>query len=153
MQEWILPVLNIAVLIIIFWVSERNRQAKFSPFDYFADKSGGLRFAQERSRFADRHGVIYLFWNENCGHCRRLKDPAQGGKWPMFLTRAKNSNIPVQEIEMREQMTDSELAILKVVGPMPGVPYIVRITPGKAPEPYEGPRDDEALMRWALQVQ
>ena len=144
MQEWILPLLNIAVLVIIFLVSERNRASGFGPYDFFS--GGNNRFAQERSRFAADRGVIYLFWSAGCHFCQELKK----GAWPMFLVRAKNSGIAVHEVEMRENMSVADQQLVQQAGPMRGVPYIVRMAPGQAPEPFNGPRTDEALMLWAL---
>jgi hypothetical protein len=143
--EWILPIVNIAVLLLIFWVSQRNRDVGFGPFDYFSDK---IRFAQERSQFASGRDRVYLIWSASCGWCRKLKEDA----WPRFLTRAKNSGIPVQEVEMKADMNQSEQDLLQRVGPIPGVPFIFRFKNGQL-DAYEGPRTDEALMLWALGVQ
>lgn len=94
--------------------------------------------------------IVYLFWKSTCGYCHKLMDPKLGGKWPMFMRRAANSGITVKNIQLNKELSPEDQAIMSSIGNIPGVPYIVKKVNGKF-LPYTGNRDDESLMRWALQ--
>lgn len=135
MQEWILPVLNIAVLVIIFLVSARNRAAKFGPFDYFSSGKD----------------PIYLFWSASCGFCRQLKE----GAWKQVIQRARMAGVPIVEIELKPGMSTEEMALVSRVGldqPGAGVPLIAHIPAAGPIRKFEGDRTDEAIMSWYYRV-
>lgn len=103
----------------------------------------------DKSSYFSTGSTVYLFHSSKCGHCINLKDASRGGKWPMFLIRAKNAGIRVHEVQVDTELSRNDKALIARVGPMPGVPYIVKID-ASGVHPFTGKRTDEELMRWAL---
>lgn len=133
MHELILPALNIAVMVLIFYISQPNRDNGFFPYEFFND----TRF------LSGRRDTVYLVWSAGCGYCQKLKADV----WPQFVERAKTEGITIREIEMKPAMSKEDQDLLRQVGPIPGVPYIFKFN-GRV-DPYQGPRQVEDILRWA----